>query len=206
MRISCEKCKTLFQIQDKDLSSKGATVLCPKCQHPHLAKRVVIPYGDLKKDSKTEKSIQDFLAKERAKKNIVKNQDNTLVRDIKRTAGETTKGKTSTSADPLVDNLEANLKGKNKKAYTGPKTDKEITLEKMIERDQDKYVDLKTYADIGLDKSLDYIPSEITIEKDLGTNTKNRKTKKTSPVTLLMGATLIILIIVIILAFLTKFS
>jgi len=54
MKIVCEACKKVFNINDGKVSSRGSTINCPKCKHPHLVKRVVEPYpveSEYKKDT-----------------------------------------------------------------------------------------------------------------------------------------------------------
>jgi predicted Zn finger-like uncharacterized protein len=44
MKVSCEVCRKTFTVEDGKLSSRGATVYCPRCKHAHLVRRVVEPY------------------------------------------------------------------------------------------------------------------------------------------------------------------
>jgi predicted Zn finger-like uncharacterized protein len=83
MKISCEECKILFKVDDKNLSSDGITCLCPKCKHPHLVKRIVIPLGE------SDKKI--LKPEETSGKNVPPDQEKTVSDDsITKTDNEPT--------------------------------------------------------------------------------------------------------------------
>jgi predicted Zn finger-like uncharacterized protein len=109
MKVACENCRTLFRIEDKDLSAKGATVICPKCQHPHLVKRIVIPYGNLKsKKSKNDNSpkkppLQDDILKNSRTETFIKK----VISRVNMSDDEESKNKyESIEYNPLIETLE----------------------------------------------------------------------------------------------------
>lgn len=63
MLISCEKCKDVFEINERHLNSKGVTALCPHCDHKHRVKRIVIPYSVASEEDTEPYDFKDIMAK-----------------------------------------------------------------------------------------------------------------------------------------------
>jgi len=131
MKISCEKCKTLFLIKDKHLNSQGITVLCPKCQYPHFVKRIVIPF----KSSKVPKNYPDVY------KGTLP-QSSSKVSNIKAN---------DSKENPLVDSIEKDLNVDLNLTHNPNKLElheeKLPPIEDLLALDHKQFTDLVTNAD-----------------------------------------------------------
>lgn len=238
MNISCEKCKTLFQISDKLLTAKGTTVLCPRCQHPHLARRIVIPYGDLKqkKDGKditrpareknsedqVEDSLQEIilgnpcedpLSDQSVQKNVNIAQEkphpgkeSTILKEIRKAAGSIDETP-QPYIDPLVDSLEHDINRKSKKERKKKPGRKDPRIQLESESSYDNEDKERTIFELMADDVRNFLtnlkPAAISSAyvKD-----NRRNQSKSSPIPrLIMGTTIVILLIILALAFLSKF-
>jgi len=63
MLISCEKCKKVFEVNERHLTSGGVTALCPYCEHKHRVKRIVIPYSVTGEDDTEPYDVKDLMEK-----------------------------------------------------------------------------------------------------------------------------------------------
>jgi hypothetical protein len=76
MLISCEKCKKMFEVNERHLTSTGVTAVCPVCEHKHRVKRVVIPYSmDGHSDDDTEPYELGEIPENQAKKDYVREDE-----------------------------------------------------------------------------------------------------------------------------------
>lgn len=75
MLISCEKCKKVFEINERHLNAQGVTAVCPYCEHKHRVKRIVVPYS-----VSQEEDTEPYDSKELKRKE----SDNTLVSEDNR--------------------------------------------------------------------------------------------------------------------------
>jgi len=210
MKISCEKCKTLFKIDDKVLSAKGATVICPKCQHPHLAKRIVIPYDELE-DKASDKST-DSKKRTKLRKESNFQGENTLLKRIQKFAKMSHSDRQNAlPKPPPLEKLKSDiykiekqhkLKSKNRdpdsihvKLENETQDDiSESTIMKMMARGKEKY-----------ESSEEVVPYSDIDKKALKQKSRTRKRPdKSMFLTLLMTAIFLIFLAIMALALLSR--
>jgi len=80
MLISCEKCKKIFEVNERHLTSSGVTAVCPYCDHKHRVKRIVIPYSVNDEEDTEPIDIQELI--EKGKKNTTYIKEDDLSDDI----------------------------------------------------------------------------------------------------------------------------
>ena len=83
-------------------------VICPKCQHPHLVKRIVIPYGNLKNKESAKKTSEKNPNKLTQKEK--NNKSDTFIKKIINRVNFTNHDKTEEEQlNPLIENLERGI-------------------------------------------------------------------------------------------------
>ncbi len=80
MLISCEKCKKVFEVNERHLNAQGVTAICPHCEHKHRVKRIVIPYSVDGEDDTEPYNLKDIQAT--SKSNIAYINENELSEDL----------------------------------------------------------------------------------------------------------------------------
>ena len=80
MLIACEKCKKVFEVNERHLTSGGVTALCPYCEHKHRVKRIVIPYSVSGEEDTEPYDVQDIM--EKGEKNTTYVREDDLSSDL----------------------------------------------------------------------------------------------------------------------------
>lgn len=75
MLIVCEKCKKVFEVNERHLTAGGVTAVCPHCEHKHRVKRIIIPYSTAGEDDTEPHDLIEMMEGDAKKVTYVREDD-----------------------------------------------------------------------------------------------------------------------------------